>query len=376
MKNRRPLLLLALPLLALVSACFDGPVRETWTLRFLSGGWVVAGRTIEISSAEESNPAVARRLAAVRRELLAGTDPWAERLGEIGPFAEKIEQERVTGAIAKATHQALLTELDQVRQLFAATSVGASYTLVSGLAELRLVPGPADRATRADRTKVQRAFAPWSADVAEYFAAGSALWKYLDERPERAWACFGRLFRQVRPDGAPEPPPLAPGKETRLVEALFASMKKVWKPLEVADGEAFTLDELSHLVWDPFPAPVEIQLPGPAIEVEGFERLGGLLVARGPGFWQALEHLESRWLAPDPVLAFVRESRKKNPAFDLEAFLNEPRKAATPPSGGDVLKAIQTELAGAPEFRVTWKVVTDGDEPVEPGDDFEPWKEE
>ncbi|HXU31963.1 MAG TPA: hypothetical protein VN851_15435 [Thermoanaerobaculia bacterium] len=373
MKIRRALLLL--PLLAFVSACFDGPVRETWTLRFLSGGWVVAGRTIVLSSAEDSNPAVAKRLAAVRRDLLEGSDPWAQRIGEIGPIAEKIEQERFTGSIAKATHRAVLTELDQVRQLFAATPIAASYTLVSGLAELRLVPGPPDRATRTDRQKVQRAFAPWSADVAAYFSAGSALWAYLDKYPGRARACFGRLFHQVRPEGAPEPPPLAPGKETQLVDALFAAMKKVWQPLEVAEGEGFTLDELSHLVWDPFPAPVEIQLPGPAIEIEGFEPQAGHLVARGPGFWLALEHLEGRWLTPDPVLAFVRESRKEKAAFDLDNFLGEPRRARTPPSGGDVQKALQAELAGAPQFLVTWKTATDGDEPAEPDDDFDPWKE-
>lgn len=375
MKIRRAFLLL--PLLALVSACFNGPVRETWTLRFLSGGWVVAGRTIELSSAEDSNPAVAKRLAAVRRDLLEGTDAWTERLGEMGPIAEKIEQERFTGSIAKATHRAVLTETDQVRQLFAATPVNASYTIVSGLAELSFAPGPADRATRADRQKVQRALAPWSTDIAAYLSAGSALWKYLDLHPGRAWACFGQLFRQVRQDGAPEPPPLQPGKETQLVEALQAAMKKVWQPLEVADGEAFTLDELSHLVFDPFPAPVEIQLPGPALEAVGFEIEGSAnhLVARGPGFWQAFEYLEGHWLTPDPVLAFVRESRKPKPAFDLEAFLHEPRKAAPPPSGGDIQKVIQSKLAGAPEFHLTWKVATDGDEPAEPGDDFDPWKE-
>lgn len=375
MRIRRAFLLV--PLLALVSACFDGPVRETWTLRFLSGGWVVAGRTIEISSAEDSNPAVAKRLGALRRDLVEEADPWAERLAEMGPVAEKVEQERLTGTIAKATHRALLTETDQVRQLFAATPVNASYTIVSGLAELSFAPGPPDRATRADREKVRRAFAPWSADVAEYFAAGSALWKYLDQHPARAWACFGRLFGQVRKDDAPEPPELLPGKETQLVEALQAAMKKVWQPLEVADGEAFTLDELSHLVWDPLPAPIEIQLPGPALEAVGFETGGSAnhLVARGPGFWHALENLEGKWLTPDPVLAFVRESRKKKPAFDLGAFLQEPRKAAKPPSAGDVQKAIQTDLAGALEFHATWKVATDGDEPVEPGDDFDPWKE-
>src|SRR5262245_13799202 len=130
MKIRRSLF--ALAFLALVSACFDGPVRETWTLRFLSGGWVVAGRTIVLSSAEESNPAVARRLAAVRRELIEGTDPWTDRLAAIGPIAEKVEQERVTGVIANDSHRALLSETDQVRQLFAASPVGASYLIISG----------------------------------------------------------------------------------------------------------------------------------------------------------------------------------------------------------------------------------------------------
>ncbi len=371
MRSRRPLL--ALPLLAFVSACFDSPVRESWTLRFLPGGWVVAGRTIVLSSAEDSNPAVARRLAAVRRELIEGTDAWSDRLSAISPIAEKIEQERVLGAIGNATHRALLGETDQVRQLFAATPVNVSYTLTSGVAELSFAPGPADRATRADRQKVQRALASWSSEVAAYLAAGSALWSYLDQHPERDAACFGRLFRQIRPDGAPEPPPLQEGKGTELVEALFAAMKKVWQPLEVAEGEGFTLDELSHLVFDPFPAPIEVRLPGPALEVEGFERQEGHLLARGPGFWNALERLGGRWLAPDPVLAFVRESRKPKPAFDLESFTNEPRRARTPPSGRQVQTALQTELVGAPLFRATWKVEAPGDQPVEPKDDFVPW---
>ncbi len=373
MKFRRALPLLALPLLALVAACFDGPVRESWTLRFLPGGWVVAGRTIVLSSAEDGNPAVARRLAAVRRELAEGTDGWSARLAEIKPAAEKIEQERLLGEIANATHRALFDETDQVRQMFASTPVDASYRLVAGIAELSLVPGPADRATRADRQRVQSALVTWSSEIAGYLAAGSALWSYLDEHPEREAACYGRLFRSLRPDGAPEPPPLLEGKETQLVEALEKAMKAVWQPLKVAEGEGFTLDELSHLVFDPFPAPVEVQLPGPAIEVEGFERKEGHLLARGPGFWNALEKLGGRWLAPDPVLAFVRESRKEKPAFDLEAFGSEPRRARTPPSGREVQKALQTELGGAPQFRATWKVATDGDEPVEPEGDFEPW---
>jgi hypothetical protein len=311
----------------------------------------------------------------VRRELIEGTDAWSDRLAEIGPIAEKIEQERVVGEILNTSHRALLAEMDQVRQVFAATPVNVSYTIVSGLAELSLVPGPADRATRADRQKVQTALVSWSAEVAEYFSAGSALWAYLDKNPGRARACFGRLFRQIRPEGAPEPPPLRPGRETDLVEALSKAMKKVWQPLEVGDGEGFTLDELSHLVFDAFPAPVEVSLPGPPIEIEGFERKDGRLVASGPGFWNALERLEGRWLTPDPVLAFVRESRKKKPAFDLENFLTQSRSATTPPSARQAQEAIQAELRGAPLYRVTWKTATDGDEPVEPEGDFEPWKE-
>ncbi len=376
-RSRRALRLpaLLLPLLLLAAACFDGPVRETWKLRFLPGGWVVAGRTIELSSTQDGNPAVAKRLAAVRRELSERTDPWSERLSQIGPAAEKIEEEKLIGEIGKVTHRAVLTELDQVRQLFAATSVAASYTIVSGQAELRLAPGPADRGNRADRQKVVRALPLWSGDVARYLAAGSNLWAYLDQHPERARACFGRIFRQVSQDDAPEPPPLREGKETELVEGLSAAMKAVWKPLEVADGEAFTLDELSHLVFDPFPAPVEVLLPGPPLEVEGFEREAGHLLARGPGFWIALERLEGRWLTPDPALAFVRESRKPKPSFDLDAFLAIPPQAKKPPTATEVQKSIQAELSGAPEFRAVWKVATDGDVPVEPGDDFKPWEE-
>src|SRR5262245_104369 len=91
--HRRPPILAILLVLSLAS-CFEPPVREALLLRFLPNGAVVATSTVEISAdADTKNPALSRRLAETRREILEGSDAWGARFAAAKPAAERFRPE-------------------------------------------------------------------------------------------------------------------------------------------------------------------------------------------------------------------------------------------------------------------------------------------
>src|SRR6185295_12284419 len=288
-----------------------------------------------------------------RRAILDGSDDWSRRFAALEPAAEKVEQESRLGVLTRAVHRAVLAEPGELAPFFGDTPLAVSYTIREGVAELSIAPGQASRATRGQRQKIDRSLDEWSEGAARYLAAGGALWTYLDAHPERARACFGALFSDVLAEGTPPPPPLAPGRETELVEALDKASDGVVAALLVPDGEAFSLDELSRLAFDPFPAPLTVRLPGAPLEVEGFVRVEDALAARGPGLWAAFESFEGRWLAPDPALASVAASRAsaqpKGKGMDLDAFLARARTwASVAPSADEIRNALAESLRPAP----------------------------
>jgi hypothetical protein len=75
-------------------------------------------------------------------------------------------------------------------------------------------------------------------------------------------------------------------------------MEEVLDVLLVDSRRAFSLDEISHLVYDPFPALISVDLPSPLLEIEGFEQLGERSVAIGGlGLWRSLVALEESWVS-------------------------------------------------------------------------------
>ncbi len=139
------------------------------------------------------------------------------------------------------------------------------------------------------------------------------------------------------------------------------AMEKVWDVLLVPKGSDHSPDEISHLVYDPFPATLTIRLPDAPLESpEDFEvskDKEGELTAVGPGLWQALRSLQGRWLSPDPVLIYVAHGGQsaKEP-FDLEGFLALGRRASEAPSDREVRLAIEEHLRVEPMYRVTFRV--------------------
>ena len=363
MPNRRPLSRLPVAATAaaafLLGSCFDPPVRETLELRFLPHGEYVVTSRVEITEPEKTgNRALERRLAEVRRALAQEDDDWSRRFAALAPAAERFAWEKHLGALHRVERSAALDEPAQLGAFFADTSLAVTYEVRDGLGELAVVPGPAGRANRRQRREMDEALAQWSAGIAAYLAAAEDLYAYLDRRPERAQAALGSLLSDLLSEADRAALGTLEEDERRLVETVEKAMEKVIGVLLVAPGEELSLDELSHLVYDPFPAALRVRLPVPPREVEGFERgAEGELVVPGLGLWPALRALEDRWLSPDPALLYVeRRGRRAETPLDLAELVARERRAAEAPTAAEVRLAIEERLQPASLYRAAWPV--------------------
>jgi hypothetical protein len=361
------ILVLAAGLLCLAS-CFDPPVRESVRLRFLTDGLVTVTSAVELDplARSENNPALERRLSDLRHDLLEGLDPWAQRFGAAEPAGERFSWEKRLGLLYGARRSVLLDEPGKLRNVFADTALAVTYEVrEDGTAELTIVPGPPSQATRKQRKDLERVLDEWSADVAEYLAATADLYDWLEDNPSRAEACLLELFGDVLSkeslpaEGEAEPEKLS-AEEQKRVDRVQEAMGEVLDVLLIPKGQDRSLDELSHLVYDPFPAPLSIQLPGEPLEVEGFEPAKSedrVWTVDTPGLWAALRSLEERWVAPDPVMVYVEHKGPNAEGLDLSALLDAPRRVNRPlPNSLEIRKAIEERLKpAAAVYRAAWK---------------------
>ena len=350
--------------LLLLAGCFDPPVKESVRLRFFPNGAVAVTDTVELDLLKdgEKNPALERRMSNVRRELLDGLDPWARRFDSVEPVAERLSWEKRFGVLATARRSALIADPEALRDLFGDTAVTVSYTIAAdGTAELTLVPGVPAQATRRQRKDMERAVEEWSGHVAEYLAATGDLYAWLEDNPGRVRPCFRELFRELTiVEEAEEVEADLSAEEMKRVERVGDAMEKVLDVLLIPKGQDRSLDELSHLVYDPFPAPLSIQLPEEPLEVEGFEKSGDeerVWTVDSPGLWTALRSLGERWIAPDPVMIYV--AHRGEGELDLDELVEMPRRFAQPlPDSLEVRRALEEKLQPAsPVYRAVWQAM-------------------
>jgi hypothetical protein len=344
--RRVAILAIALPL----AGCLEPPVSESLEIRLLRGGASVVSISVTLrdSSEYDKSPGVQQRLESVARDLEAGNDPWSARLRRVDAVREREIVDRERGHLRRVVRKALLSEPEDLREFFRDTGIGVAFAEGKGWAELTLTPGRPARATSAQRQQLATELDAFSANVASYAAAMRALYDYLDANPDRARACLGEIL-SVKSGGEP-----TTDAESTLIDGVNDAMSAIGTVLDPAPGEPYTLDEISRYVYDPFPAPVRIVVPGEILEREGFHGdLKSPLQIPGFSIWSAFERLEGRWFSPDPALALWRNGMAKNgQEFDLEGFLAIPRRAEIAPTSVDVRRAIENQLKPEPVYRV------------------------
>ena len=354
-------ILIALPL----AGCLEPPITESLGVRMLRDGASVVsiGVVLRDPSDYDRAPRIKQRLEAEAHAIESATDPWSVRLRAVEPERQRDVVDRERGGLRRVVRHAELRDPQDLREFFKDTGVDVAFASRDGWAELTLVPGHPMRATAAQRQRVDVELTAFSVNLAAYAAATKRLYDYLDANPGRARVCLGEVF-SVKAEGE-----ALTDLESKLVNGENEALGAMGAVLDPAAGEPYTLDELSRAVYDPFPAPILVTVPGEIVEREGFPgELASPLRIPVFSIWPAFERLEGRWFSPDPALLLWRDDlAKTGKPFDLEAFLAMPRRAAIAPTASEVKGAIENQLRPAPVYRVRY-TPTAGEDAVLPFD--------
>jgi hypothetical protein len=341
---------LCLPILG----CYEEPVRDHLHIVFGPGPVIVvtAVRDIAPPGSAGDNPAVEDRLDEARTDVEGGWDRWSRGFAELGAVADRTTVERHGGDTRRAIHSALLDGFRPLERLLGNEGLNVLYDdRGAGERSLELRPAGSGPASRQQREHLAAARDGWSADVAAYLEAATALYAHLDRAPERAAPCFAHIFDDP-PEGAE---PLGEGEE-QLVGAVKERMEAVAAVLLIDEGEAYSLNELSRLVHDTFQGRLTIAVDGPVVEVAGLVERPTFVERPPVDLWRALESISGRWLAPDLITAMVAPGpASAQPEPDPVAFAAEPRRWTAPPDADEVAAELRARLRPEELYLVRWQ---------------------
>lgn len=360
------------PLVAILTlglgGCFDEPIRESLTLEFGARDTLaIEVRThLATPTREESTVEVRARLEEERRRLASGEDDWTARFGDLSAQRDDVTHSRTAGVLTAVIRRAELDlerDPEALRRFFSDTLVAATWRATPEGRELFLEPLAPGRASYRDRQRLARRLEGWTEAVASYLTSASELFQYLERNPERRRPVFGVVLDDalVEADRTDEDGLL--DVEKPLVDALGDAMGEVLEVLTVEAGEAYSLNEISRLVYDPFPAPLRVVLPAAPSSVEGFVPAGSERQWRVPerSLWQALGHLTAPRLAPDPLALLVATEADLSgggPPAEPRPFDELVGDELRYPVAADALelrREVEQELAGEPVYRLAWR---------------------
>lgn len=347
---------LAIALLCLpLTACFEEPVREHLHLTILVDGAVVATVVQQVAPSDraQDNTQLADRLEESRANLEQKLDPWSQRFARLAPLAEHQSLEISEGEVRRAIHSAVFASFEDAVRLVEADGLTGNLVDTGRAMELSLFPTGGSRATYSQRQGMDRRLRKWSSELADYFTSVIELYDHLDLNPERAVPCLAHVFDKH--EGLGDTGPLSELEE-RLVVKTKESMEVVAEALMVPDHEAFSLNELSRLVYDPFPARLTVAVDAEVLDSSGFTSGAGFFERPAVDVWNALRALEGRWVTPDLVTAAaapVPDDQQPDP--DVLLLSSLPRRHSSPPNSGEVESAILAELIPEELLQLRWR---------------------
>jgi hypothetical protein len=335
--------------------CFEDPVREHVHLTLRGAGPVIVTVVQEVAGPRlaEGNEELADRMEESRITIESNLDPWSRRFALQQPLAEHRSTQWVAGNLRRSVHSAVLASFDEVVEMMEADGLTGNLTVAGGVAELSFFPTGGSRATYTQRQEAERLLVEWSDTLAEYFESVIDLYTYLGSRPDRAVPCFAHIFDTH--EGVAVSGPLE-SEEEELVGRVKDALDGVVLALVVPEGESFSMNELTRLVYDPFPARLTASVDGEVLRSDGCIAETGFFERPAVDAWNALVSLEGRWVAPDLVTALASPAPEDlQPETDPVEFAARPRYLATPPTSGDVESALLSALVPADELTLRWR---------------------
>lgn len=340
---------LCLPLLS----CYEEPVRDHLHIVFTPGPAIVATAIREIAppAAAGENAAVEERTDEARIDLAGGMDRWSRSFSDLDAIADRSTIVRHDGDVRRGIHSALLDSFRPIERLLGTEGLSAYFDEDGRIRELQLRPTGGSQATRKERETFEDDLVPWTENVAAYLRATTTLYAYFDQTPDRAVPCFAHIFDE-HPEGSG---PLS-DEEEGMVLRINKSMERVAEALLIDSGQAYSLNELSRLIYDTFQGRLTVTVDGPILDIEGFVEEPTFVERPPVDLWRALEVVSGRWLAPDLVTTFVIPAPENaQPEVDPVAFANLPRRWAPAPDAHDVESALRAQLRPEELYLVRWQ---------------------
>ena len=359
---------LFIPLLLLLStfSCWEfykePPVTEEIEIRLRPSGGAIIAVTVELTSPLErfeDNERIRQRIRKSQRALLEGLDPWTRRFEEMDLSSETYFWKKREKELVKVIRSGKVEGMEEIVEFFGDDPFSFEYSREEDYNQIALYPDGSDRATQEQREMWEEYLERWKEAYAGYVVSVCRLYSYLDDRPDRAEACLCKLFDEVAAPERLERVEETTDEEDLLVEGVENAMGEMLSMFEITDETARSFNELSELIYDPFPAGLTIRFPGEILAVEGFVELDGKGVAV-PDFslWSAVSRLEGRWFFPDPflsVIPYLPGEEMSGEPFDLDAFLAVERRTTLAPLRREIDDTVMTSLRPGERFLVRWK---------------------
>ena len=355
------ILILAVLCLPLIG-CFEDPVQEHVHLNLRNQGPAVVTiiQKIAPSDRAQQNEELADRLDEARYSVANGLDPWSRRLALESPLAERKTIETISGEARRVIQSAVFENFATAVRLLETDGLTGSIGSDRGTIEIQLFPTGGSRATATQQQEAQRRLREWSTVLAEYFETTADLYLYLDDHPNRAALFFARIFESF---GGEDVDRLMDRDEEELVNRAISSLEMVADALLVPSDAAFSLNELTRLAYDPFPARLTVTVEGQVLESTGFIDGGGFFERPSVDAWNALRSLEGRWISPDLVTAVMSPAPDdRQPRPDAAVFATLARRWSSPPSADEIEAALVTELRPEELLQLRWRT------PLRPGE--------
>jgi hypothetical protein len=254
---------------ALLSGCWDEPVKETVTIDLRQPRRVGLSVVVELESARElqDDPGGRRAVEQAAALLVDGRHDWNERFAALDCERESGGWQKREREIRRYELSAECSDPDSLARLFADRQLVVELSWEPGGGELRLVPNGGGSATRADRQRLERQLDEFGRTMVRYVDAARKVARRAAAEPERA-ALF---WEAVLVENDSEAIPGLGREEKAAVEGLLEAIGDLLAAFSRQGGEPESLDALARRVTDPLPMRLELVPPTRAeLEVDGF----------------------------------------------------------------------------------------------------------
>ncbi len=337
--------------------CFEEPVQERVHIHI--AGPQSFGVTVvqEVASPDiaRGNSAVEERMEEARDALKGGWDRWSRILSNQRPDAERASVESVNQNLRRAVHTAVFSSPQTLTNLLAQADLGIDIQFDTREGWAIFYPQGGSQATSRQYKNMHRQINAWTETVSVYLQAAIETYRHLELNPSERIPVFSHLFdSQTEGSG-----PMSPQAEA-LVRDLKPAMEAVAEQaLEIDKGNAWSLNEMSHLVFDGFPPRLTVSVAGEVSAFEGFDEINGIWERPSVDLWTALRRLEEQWIQPALVTVVISPGNLDDlPDPDPLEFASAPISTGPPPSASDVALALIAELEAEQALSLRWRLGT------------------